>query len=88
LEIISQPAASRVQSLADQRGLSARSSGGLLLQDVVDFDGVMPCGVIWVRHQQRSNALAFEWHERTSGDFCVVSGHKFDVKRFSAMQPA
>ena len=78
----------RRQALADQRGLAPCRGGGLLLQNVVDFDGVMPCGVIWVRRQQRSNALAFEWHERTSGDFCVVSGHKFDVKRFSAMQPA
>ena len=69
----------RRQALADQRGLAPCRGGGLLLQNVVDLDGMSPRGLVWLREQQRSDALAFERHERSSGDFCVVDGHKESV---------
>lgn len=69
----------RHQALPDQPSLTPRSGGVLLLQNVVDLNGVTLGGFVRLSKHQRGNALAFELHERSSGDFCVVDGHKESV---------
>ena len=69
----------RGEPSAQERGLTARRSWSLLLQDVLDFNGMTPRRLVGRRQKERSDPLAFERQERSSGDFCVVDGHKETV---------
>ena len=65
----------RGEPSAQERGLTARRSWRLLLQDVLDFNGMTPRRLVGRRQKERSDPLAFERQERSSGDFCVVERH-------------
>ena len=61
-----------VEAVADEPRLAACGGRGLLLQDVVELEGLEPLFLRRMGQQQPGDAAAFRQHQRTGRDFGVV----------------
>lgn len=59
-EIICQPRASNVIRRLRISASMRRPVAGVLLQNVLDFDGVLPRGIVWLCEQKTGHALALQ----------------------------